>query len=210
MANRLVVFGCGGHAKVVIEAVLARTPNRDILILDDDPVTHGDCVLGIRVAGGRELLSGLLGSPVALAVGSNNARSKVMHRLAEEGHKLETVIHPAAFIGSTVSIGDGVFVGASAIAIAEARIGRGAIINTAASVDHDCVIGDCAHIAPGVHLCGEVTIGARTLVGTGTAVRPGISVCDDVIIGAGAVVVRDITEPGTFVGNPARRLRSAN
>jgi sugar O-acyltransferase (sialic acid O-acetyltransferase NeuD family) len=144
---------------------------------------------------------------VVLAVGSNNARSKVMQWLGEQGHELETVIHPAAFVGSTASIAEGVFVSAGAIAIAEARIGRGAIINTAASVDHDCVVGDCAHIAPGVHLCGDVTIGARTLVGTGSVVRPGTSVCDDVILGAGAVVVRDITEPGTFVGNPARRLK---
>jgi sugar O-acyltransferase (sialic acid O-acetyltransferase NeuD family) len=207
MADRLVVFGCGGHAKVVIEAVLARTPNREIVILDDDPATHGGSVLDIRVAGGRELLSGFRGSPVVLAVGSNNARSKVMQWLGEQGHELETVIHPAAFVGSTANIAEGVFVSAGAIAIAEARIGRGAIINTAASVDHDCVVGDCAHIAPGVHLCGDVTIGARTLVGTGSVVRPGTSVCDDVILGAGAVVVRDITEPGTFVGNPARRLK---
>ena len=68
------------------------------------------------------------------------------------------------------------------------------------------MIGEAAHIAPGSHLCGNVRIGARTLVGVGSSIRPGIVVADDVELGAGSVVVRDIAEAGTFAGNPARRL----
>lgn len=207
MPERLVVFGSGGHAKVVIEAVLARTPQREIVILDDSAESQHRSIFGIGVAGTRSLLPSMTGLPVALAIGDNRARAELMAWLRGQGRSLETIVHPAAVVATSVEIGPGAFVSAGAIVIAEARIGAAAIINTGASVDHDCVIGEAAHIAPGVHLCGNVRVGARTLVGVGTAVRPGVSICEDVVLGAGSVVVRDIHEPGTFVGNPAQLLR---
>jgi acetyltransferase-like isoleucine patch superfamily enzyme len=72
-------------------------------------------------------------------------------------------------------------------------------------VDHDCEIGDFSHISPGATIAGEVKIGARTWVGAGATVSNGISVCDGCIIGAGAVAVKDITEPGTYIGVPAKK-----
>lgn len=207
-ADTLVVIGSGGHSKVIVEAVRARTPGRPIILLDDESANHGRSVLGIDVSGGRERLSaGLKGVPVALGVGDNGSRSQVMDWLESNGHPLETVIHPAAIVGTTVSIGPGAFLAAGAIAIADARIGAGAIINTGASIDHDCDVGEAAHIAPGVRLCGNVRVGARTLIGVGSSVRPGVTIGADVILGAGSVIVRDLPGPGTFVGNPARLLR---
>ena len=49
-------------------------------------------------------------------------------------------------------------------------------------------------------------IGNRVSVGTNATILP-VTICDDVVIGAGAVVTKDITEPGIYVGNPARLLR---
>lgn len=207
MADRVVVFGSGGHAKVVVEAILSRTPDREIIILDDSSDTSARSLFGIKVSGGRSELGRLNGSAVALAVGDNGARARLMSWLAAHGHSLETVVHPNAFVAGSVSLCEGVFVSAGATVIAEAQLGAGAIINTGATVDHDCVVGEAAHIAPGVHLCGNVTVGERSLIGVGACVRPGISICHDVVVGAGSVVVRDIAEAGTFAGNPAQRLR---
>lgn len=206
MADQIVVYGSGGHAKVVVEAVLARTPGRRVMLLDDAADQQGRSIFGIAVTGTRDRLDSLRGTPVIPAVGDNRARSDLIEWLIGEQHVLETVIHPAALVATSVEIGQGSFVGAGAIAIADARIGAGAIINTGATVDHDCIVGECAHIAPGVHLCGNVRIGARALVGVGSAVRPGISIGDDVVIGAGTVAVSDIATAGTYVGNPARPL----
>lgn len=207
MPDRLIVFGSGGHAKVVVEAILARNPDREIMILDDAEDVRGRSIFGNKVVGGRGELDALNGVPVVPAIGDNAARANLLLLLRERGQPLETVIHPAAMVAPSVKIGDGAFVSAGAILIAEARIGDGAIVNTAASVDHDCAIGEAAHIGPGAHLCGNVRTGARTLVGVGSCIRPGISICDDVILGAGSVVVEDIREPGTYAGSPARRLR---
>lgn len=208
MPDRLIVFGSGGHAKVVVEAVLTKTPFREIILLDDSPRGSDHSIYDIPVRGGRDQLELLGGAPVAVAIGDNHARSRLLTWLREEGNYIELVIHPAAVVGKSVKLGHGVFVGAGAIVIADAQIGPGAIINTAASVDHDCVIGEAAHVAPGAHLCGGVRVGARTLIGVGASVRPGITICDDVVVGAGSVVVKDLTQSGTFVGNPARLASS--
>jgi sugar O-acyltransferase (sialic acid O-acetyltransferase NeuD family) len=204
-ADILAVFGSGGHAKVIIEAVLARAPDRKIVILDDRPEAQGRELLGISVSGGREKLADLPGATVVLGVGDNRSRAELMDWLSAHGHELETVIHPTATIGKTVSIAPGAFIAAGSILIADASIEAGAIINTGATVDHDCVIGAAAHIAPGVSLCGNVSVGERTLVGVGSCARPGVTIGKDIVIGAGSVVIRDLIEPGTYVGNPARR-----
>ena len=49
-------------------------------------------------------------------------------------------------------------------------------------------------------------VGHRVSIGSNATLLP-VSICDDVVIGAGAVVTRDITEPGVYAGNPARLLR---
>lgn len=207
MREMIVVFGSGGHAKVVVEAALAQGPDRKIVILDDADSVNERSIFGIQVMGGRNDLEPLKGTAVIPAIGDNQARASLCTWLREQGHALATVVHPSATVSSSVEIGEGVFVSAGATVIAEARVGDAAIINTGASVDHDCVIGEAVHIGPGVHLCGNVTVGAGTLIGVGSCVRPGISICDKVVLGAGSVVVGDIEQPGIFAGNPARRLR---
>jgi sugar O-acyltransferase (sialic acid O-acetyltransferase NeuD family) len=204
MPDEVAVLGSGGHAKVVVEAILARTPERRIILLDDSAEAAGRSIFGIPVTGRRDQLDGHPGVAVALGIGDNLARSRVMQWLQERGRRLETVVHPAAVIAGSVTVGAGAFVGAGAVAIAEARIAAGAIINTSASVDHDCEIGEAAHIAPGVRLCGNVSVGERSLIGVGSVIRPGTKVAADVIVGAGSVVVADIASRGTYVGNPAR------
>lgn len=207
MADRLIIFGSGGHAKVVAEAALACSPGREIVFLDDAEESRARSIFGIAVSGGRGELESLRETPVALGIGDNRARSELMSWLSGQGRSLENVIHPTAVAGPSVEIGAGAFLAAGAIAIADARIGRAAIINTGATVDHDCDIGEAAHIAPGVRLCGNVRVGARTLVGVGSSVKPGISIAADVVLGAGSVVVRDIASAGTYAGNPARLLQ---
>ena len=87
------------------------------------------------------------------------------------------------------------------------HIGKGCIINTCSSVDHDCIVGDYVHIAVGSHLCGTVIVGDGTWIGAGATVSNNVSICTNCIIGAGAVVVNDIKECGTYVGVPARRIK---
>ena len=96
---------------------------------------------------------------------------------------------------------------ANAVINADTKIGKGCIINTAATIDHDGNIADFVHLSPGVHIAGTVNIGANTWVATGASIINNLDICDDCIIGAGAVVVKDIKEQGTYLGVPARRIK---
>ena len=204
----LVLFGSGGHAKVVLEAVRARTPDRAVTVVDDDPAAADRSVLGLRVSGDRSwLLANAPGAKVALGIGNNRARADLLYWLTEIGFEAEAVVHPSAIVGATAQIGAGAFLAAGSIVIADAKIGAGAIVNTGASVDHDCVVGPGAHIGPGVRLCGNVTVGALALVGVGTAVRPGVSIGANAVIGAGSAVVSDLPADGIYAGCPARSLK---
>jgi len=205
LSNAFVIFGSGGHAKVVVESVRAAHPTAAITMLDDDPQALGREVLGLAVEGDRGWLSDHWPEAVVVpAIGNNRVRIEVVKWLLAIGRRLGTVLDPRAIASPSAEIGGGSFLAPGAIVNAQAVLGCGVIINTAASVDHDCQIGSGAHIAPGVHLCGGVRVGRRTLVGVGATVVPGISIGDDAIIAAGAVVVRDVTNGARVRGSPAR------
>lgn len=87
------------------------------------------------------------------------------------------------------------------------QIGRSCIINTASSIDHECVLEDYVHVSPGVHVAGTVTIGKSTWIGIGATVINNLSICANCMIGAGSTVIKDIKEEGTYVGSPIRKVR---
>lgn len=85
-------------------------------------------------------------------------------------------------------------------------LGKHVLINLNCTIGHDTDIGDYTTISPGVNISGNVKIGKLCYIGSNVVIREKVQICDNVIVGAGAVVVKDITEAGTYVGNPARKL----
>jgi sugar O-acyltransferase (sialic acid O-acetyltransferase NeuD family) len=140
-----------------------------------------------------------------ISIGDNTIREKVYNKLAQLQLLPGNVIHPSAVIDPTVTIAaNGVMIAANATINPLAKIGTGAVCNTGSIIEHECVVGDFAHIAPGAVLCGNVKVGSRTFIGAGAVVRQGISIGNNVMIGAGAVVVKDVADNTTVVGVPGR------
>jgi len=79
--------------------------------------------------------------------------------------------------------------------------------NLNTTIGHDCIIGDYNTFSPGVNISGNVTIGDECYFGTNCSVRQGVTICNQVTIGMGAVVLNDITEPGTYVGVPCKKIQ---
>jgi sugar O-acyltransferase (sialic acid O-acetyltransferase NeuD family) len=209
-ARTLYVFGAGGHGKVVADAALAAGLFAVEGFLDDDPTRRGTVLLGVAVRGDLDAIEGRQGRvDVALGVGSNRARLDLLERITAAGHRVVSVIHPAAFVASGVAVGSGTFVAPRAIVHTDARIGRACIVNSGAVVEHDCVLGDGVHVSPGAVLGGNVTLGAGSHVGLGSVVLPGLKVGAGAIVGAGAVVIEDVPAGATVVGVPAREARPA-
>jgi acetyltransferase EpsM len=94
-----------------------------------------------------------------------------------------------------------------AVIQSSSQIGKHVIVNSSSLIDHDCVVGDYAHVAPKTALCGLVSVGEGTLIGVGTVVIPGIKIGKWCVIGAGSVVVKDIPDYAVAVGNPAKVIK---
>jgi acetyltransferase EpsM len=81
------------------------------------------------------------------------------------------------------------------------------IVSTGATVDHESVVEDGAHLSPGVRLAGRVHVGRGAWLGLGAAVIDEIRIGARTVVGAGAVVVRDLPPGVVAFGVPARVVR---
>ena len=208
----LFIYGAGGHARVVADILAATGRSGDVGgVVDDSPAMRGARLNGHRVIGGRAELDEArsLGRnvEVIVTIGDNARREHVAAALRADGFKFATAIHPAAVIGSDVSIGAGSVIMPGVVINAGTRIGEHVIVNTAATVDHDSVVEDFAHICPGAHLAGQVHVGRGALVGTGASAVPGVRIGAGSSIGAGSAVMRDVPRGAVAIGVPARVMQ---
>ncbi|ULT56781.1 acetyltransferase [Neobacillus drentensis] len=205
MKNKLLIIGASGHGKVIADIALKMNKWQSIAFLDDDESIKTS--MGIEVIGKTaEAFTHINNFDLFVGIGNNVTREKLQERLKAWGASIPTLIHPSAVIGRTVDFGYGTVVMAGAVINCCTRIGNGCIINTGATLDHDNVIEDYVHISPGVHTAGTVKVGQRTWLGIGSVVSNNLNITSRCKIGAGSVVVKDITEPGTYIGVPARKI----
>ena len=139
-----------------------------------------------------------------IAVANSEDRYKILKRLPTNT-KFFTFIHPTSLIMDDIEIGEGSFIGANSIITTNVKIGSHALLNRGNHIGHDCVIGDYFTTAPGVQISGNEIIGDRVYFGTRSCVKQKITICNDVIVGMNAGVVKNIIEPGTYIGTPAKK-----
>ena len=193
------LFGASGHAKVIMDIIEAQGDSVGVLY-DDAP--HFDSIHGHSVVSAS--LAHPIG-PLIISIGSNAARYAIANRLKVE---FATAIHhPSAIVSPLAMVGSGSVVMQGAIIQADTVIGRHCIINSGASVDHECAIADFVHISPHATLCGNVSVGVGSWIGAGATIIPGITIGRNCIIGAGAAVIRNIPDGAIAVGSPAKIIK---
>jgi sugar O-acyltransferase (sialic acid O-acetyltransferase NeuD family) len=215
--DRLLVWGAGGHGKVVAD--LIRACGCELVgFIDGDAAKLGQVVepAGGRVIAGQDQLRDRLeagcelpggATAIVSAIGNNTLR---LATLQASGTRVSrALLHPSAMTSESVEFGSGTVVFAGAVVNAAVQVGCGVIVNSAAVVEHDCVIEDGVHISPGAILAGGVIVGARSWIGAGAVVIGECRIGSDVTVGAGAVVLRDVPDGDTVVGSPARSIRRA-
>lgn len=212
---KLLILGAGGHAKVVMDAIAAGAKSEiapdgfkvtGFIDIEDGSLV-GEQILGLRVQGDLSDLPRLRlqgGQAVFPGHGDPATRSKAVEASQKIKYKLPILVHPSGTVSASANIGAGSFVAAGAVVGPDAKLGRYCLINTCASVDHDCVLGEGVHVAVGAHLAGDVRVGANTLIGAGATVIPGIKIGAGVTIAAGAVVVENIPDNTTVMGVPGK------
>jgi sugar O-acyltransferase (sialic acid O-acetyltransferase NeuD family) len=212
----LVVVGAGGHAREVIDAVMAVQARREDsavsirllgVVADEADVSLLDA-LGVRHLGGVDQVAEVVepGTGYVIGVGSSPVRAALSDMLDGLGMVATTVVHPGASCGRDVRLGEGCYLAMGARVTTNVTLGRHTHVNVNSVVSHDCVVGDFTTLSPGVLINGSCRIGERVLFGTGAVVLPGRDVGDDAVVGAGAVVTADVVAGTTVVGVPARVL----
>jgi sugar O-acyltransferase (sialic acid O-acetyltransferase NeuD family) len=200
----LIVFGAGGHGRVVADAALLGGRWADIAATDGNTAAcRGELLPGIPLI--EEKAARKLTAVIHIAIGNNIARQKIA--ASWDDQRLASVVHPSAAVSRFSAIGSGCFVAAGAIVGPAADVGRGVIVNHGAVVEHDVAIAAFSHISENATLGGHVRVGQRVLIGPGVVVLPSLRIGDDVIVNPGSVVSGHLLEPGIYGGNPARKIQ---
>jgi sugar O-acyltransferase (sialic acid O-acetyltransferase NeuD family) len=200
----VAVVGYSGHSYVIIDILL--NAGRIVTAYCDSEKKDKNPYHLNYLGKESESLSSLQSFDYFIGVGHNGIRKKIFNQLFEHLGSPVNAIHPQAIVSASVEMNYGIMISANATINPLVSLGQGVICNTSCSIDHECIIEDFAHIAPGAVLCGNVRIGAGSFVGANAVIKQGITVGRNVMIGAGSVIIRDVPDNTTVVGNPQRIL----
>jgi sugar O-acyltransferase (sialic acid O-acetyltransferase NeuD family) len=206
-SRQLLIIGAGGHAVSVANvATSAGFTIRSFV----DSNKAGQKLLGVDIIGNLEKISNLNSFFFALAIGDNAIRERVFNETTSKygSLKFPALIHNSAVISDYSSIANGVVVMPKAVVGPSSTVERFCLINTHASIDHDCHMSEFASLAPGVITGGAVVIGNRAAISIGASVKHGIKIGSDVVVGANSYVNKDLPANTVAYGAPARIIRS--
>ncbi len=208
----LVLVGCGGFAREVLQIALDlndHEPQWNVLgFVDDNADYHGTEIHGLPVLGSTEWLLNRPEVQVNIAIGNTAVRRKQALKLQANGTRtFATLVHPRAWIGRQVEVGQGVTVCAGTMITTDIHIGDHVIANLDCTVGHDAIIEPFTTLAPSVNVSGNVRIGEGCDIGTGAVIIQGVEIGEWSVIGAGAVVVKPIPANVTAVGTPAKPIK---
>ncbi|MBU1147949.1 MAG: acetyltransferase [Candidatus Omnitrophica bacterium] len=202
----ILLFGTGGHAKVVADIVEQQSIYNIVGLVSQDGAS-GDFIPGYDVVASNSNFEHIIKKVGArgaiVALGNADYRKSLVKKIS--GYlEFASAIHPLAIIDKSVSMGIGTTVMAGVVVNASTSIGDHCILNTSSSVDHDCKIGDFSHICPGSHIGGHVNIGSECWIGIGSILVDHINIGDKAIVGAGSVVINNIKSGAKVFGAPAK------
>ena len=209
----IVIFGSGGHAKVVIEIIQNSGEHRILgVIVETDsgekevnsvPVIGSDSDLPSlsKEMGFNHGIIGVYDNFVRCAI-----KDRIIGLLPDFG--FVTAIDPRASISRSARIGGGTAVMGGVTINAGCVSGQQCVVNTNSSVDHDCVMSNFSSIGPGVTLGGNVKIGKLSYVGIGSVISHNVVVGDNTVIGGSSFVKKDVGDRELGYSSPYRKVRN--
>ncbi|MFW2477364.1 MAG: acetyltransferase [Sediminibacterium sp.] len=202
--KKVIIVGYSGHAFVVIENLLANSLH-PFAYCEKEIKNYNPFDLEYYGNESTEdVLRRLESHEIYLGIGENKLRSAIYARLSENGISTPCLSHPRAIVSPTAFINVASIIMAGAMINSFVKIGKAALCNTSCVIEHECVIGDFAHIGPGAVLTGNVHVGDYSFIGAAAVIKPGVKIGKNVIVGAGAVILNDLPDGVRVFGNPGK------
>lgn len=219
----LLIVGAGGFGRETVEVVRAVNtthearhgcPRWDLVgLLDDDPARWGSAVAGTTVVGPVAAVAERPSARVVVCTGSPadyTSKHAIVRRLGLEPGRYATLVHPAAVVPASCTVGEGTVVLAGVVATVDVRVGAHVGLMPQVVLTHDGELADFVTVGSGARLAGAVTAGVGAYLGAGCLVREGLAVGRWALVGMGAAVTRDVPAGQVWAGVPARFLRTVD
>jgi len=209
--KQIILIGGGGHCKSCID-VVESTNEYEIVGIVDTKDKIGEEILGYKIFACDDDLEKLKEKYdyALITVGQIKSvvlRKKLFANAKEVGFKFPVIIASSTYVSKHTKIGEGTIIMQQAMINAKVKIGVNNIINTKALIEHDTIIGNNNHISTASVLNGDVKVGNECFIGSNSTFVNGISIADNIFIGLNAVVNKNLSEKGIYVGNPVRKIR---
>jgi sugar O-acyltransferase (sialic acid O-acetyltransferase NeuD family) len=207
--EKICIIGAGGFGKEVlclitdIYNLTAIQAAESICFLETDNFWKPRVVNGVRVLPLSEFVPEIY--KAVIAIGNPNDRKAIVLQLPKQTRYI-TLIHPSVVMSKWIEIGEGSIVCAGSIMTCNIKLGKHTHINLHTTIGHDCIAGDFFTTAPAVNISGKCKFGENVYCGTNSSFRENLEITDNTVIGMGAVVVKNISEAGTYIGNPLKRI----
>lgn len=210
----IAIYGAGGFGREV--ACLLQRINKEVsqqwnfIGFFDDGVASGTKNEYGEILGNIEKLN-KWNQPLAIvfAIGSPKIVELLYSKVNNDKVYFPNILAPdTLFLDSeNVRLGKGNVICSRCLISCNVEIGNFNTLNGYITVGHDSVIGNFNSIMPATKISGGVTMGDRNFLGVNSVILQYKSLCDDNVIGASSVVLRNIKSPGTYVGNPAIKIK---
>lgn len=210
MYTKIAIIGSGELGKSIAHYAL---DNGYMVVGFYDDFQQAETVFGIPVLGKLNKIevdySNGLFDALVCAIGNYhfNFREHVFNKYHHElGIPFATIIDKSCHVDKTARIGAGVVMFPTALVDKGCVIENNVLLNVGVTIAHDSRVNEHSFLFPRVAIAGFSTIGKRCMVGINSTIVDNITVCDDVRMG-GTLLIHDVTEPGLYVGVPARFVK---
>lgn len=202
----LIIWGAGGHAVSVANVALSVGHEIKNFV---DKNKKGNTLLGIPIIGDLSEIEDPFKYSYGIAVGDNSIRERIHRALLKDfkGLDFPVLVHQTATISFFSNVGEGTVVMPHAVIGPNSTVGKFCLINTRASVDHDCLVQDFASLAPAAVTGGAVSIGKRSAISIGATVKHGVQIGDDSVLGAHSYLNKNLPSNQVAYGSPAKHVR---
>lgn len=211
--KRLIIVGAGNVGGYIAYNASSFGAYELIGFLDDDREKFGKTIYGLPVLGAVRDISNFSGGDslaVAITISSPKVKARIVEDLSVLPLEFPNFVSDKAWISKGVVLGKGIILYPGTCINYESHVGDFVLMNMNCAIGHNCAIGSCASLAPGVNLGGFTVIEEQASLGIGSSTRQGVRVGRAAVVGGQAMLINDVKPGALIVGVPGRQIPNSH